>query len=206
MRTRTLFAFVLALWALTPAAIAQPSCFASPLPKIATAAVGNPEPACQLLAKVLESAGGADIAWLPGQIVNSVLKLTEGGFATDTFVLQFRTSAAFSTAFASGPDELVRLTTTDASARTGSWWVPKEFVTDAAGRWLSTAAIADVLALPPQSDLKQVAYSGAIDPGTVAYVGIVAPAFNHRGGAIQFWFPREPVYTKDIGAPIGIAK
>ena len=169
-------------------------------------ATGNADPACQVLAKVLESAGGADIAWLPGQIVNSVLKLTEGGFATDTFVLQFRTSTAFSTAFTAGTDELVRLTTTDAAARTGSWWVPKEFVTDRSGRWLSADVIADLLALPPQSDLREAAYSGAIDPGTMAYVGIVAPAFNHRGGGIQFWFPREPIYTKDVEPPVGIAK
>jgi hypothetical protein len=207
MSIRSLIALGFALWVFPSSAMAaQPSCFASPLPKMVTVAVGNPEPACQLLAKVLESAGGADIAWLPGQIVNSVLKLTEGGFATDTFVLQFRTSTAFSTAFSSGTDELVRLTTTDASARTGSWWVPKGFVTDPSGRWLSVDMIADVLALPPGSDLRQVAYSGAIDPGTVAYVGIVAPAFHHRGGAIQFWFPREPVYTKDIGVPTGVAK
>jgi hypothetical protein len=65
---------------------------------------------------------------------------------------------------------------------------------------------ANLLALPPQSDLREVAYSGAIDSGTVAYVGIVAPAFNHRGGAIQFWFPREPIYTKDVAPPVGVAK
>jgi hypothetical protein len=84
--------------------------------------------------------------------------------------------------------------------------VPKEFVTDASGRWLPLEAISDVLAPPPGSDLRQVAYSGAIDPGTVAYVGIVAPAFQHRGGAIQFSLPREPIYTKDIGVPAGVAK
>jgi hypothetical protein len=206
MRKLVLCALGFALWSAPLAASAAPACFASPLPKLATVATGNADPACQVLAKILESAGGADIAWLPGQIVNSVLKLTEGGFATDTFVLQFRTSAAFSAAFTAGTDELVRLTTTDAAARTGSWWVPKEFVTDSSGRWLSTDTIADLLALPPQSDLRQVAYSGAIDSGTVAYVGIVAPAFGHRGGSIQFWFPREPIYTKDVAPPVGIAK
>jgi hypothetical protein len=89
----------------------------------------------------------------------------------------------------------VRLTTTDAAARTGSWWVPKELVTDSSGRWLPTDTIADLLALPPQSDLRQV-----------AYVGIVAPALGHRGGSIQFWFPREPIFTKDVAPPVGIAK
>jgi hypothetical protein len=199
-------AFTLLLAAWPSAARAQPSCFTSPLPNVAPVKSGNPEPACQVLAKILETAGAADTAWLPGQIANAALKLTEGGFAKDTFVVEFRVTPDFSAAFTSGADELVRLSSTDASARTGSWWVPKEFVTDATGRWLSVAAIAELLALPPQANLQIVAYSGAIVTGTLGYAGIAAPAFNHRGGGVQFWFPSEPVYTKDVSNPTGTAR
>ena len=206
MRKLALCALGFALWSMPLAANAAPACFASPLPKLATVATGNPDPACQVLAKVLESAGGADIAWLPGQIVNSVLKLTEGGFA-----MNVRAPIPYQRRLQHGVHGRNRRTLAlyrrpTAAARTGSWWVPKEFVTDSSGRWLPTDTIADLLALPPQSDLRQVAYSGAVDSGTVAYVGIVAPAFGHRGGAIQFWFPREPIYTKDVAPPIGVAK
>jgi len=183
---------------------AAPACFASPKP-VATSNDANAEQPCRVLARVLGTSAPLDIAWIPGQVVNSILKLTEGGFAIDTFVLRFRVTQAFSDAFTSGPEELVRLSATDSVARTGSWWVPKEFVTDASGRWLSLASIEEILALPPQSNLQIVAYSGAIDPGTMGYVGIVAPAFGHKGGGIQFWFPREPVYTKDTSPPSGVA-
>jgi len=199
-------AFLLALCCIPCAAAADPSCFTSPLPNVAPSKAGNPEPACEVLAKVLETAAAPDTSWVPGQIVNAALKLSEGGFATDTFVLQFRVTPAFSAAFTSGGDELVRLSSSDAVARTGSWWVPKEFVTDSAGRWLPASAIEDMLALPQGSKLNIVAYSGAIDTGTFGYVGIAAPAFNHRGGSIQFWFPREPVYTKDTSEPTGTAR
>jgi hypothetical protein len=203
---RTAFVIAALLALSGPLAMAaEPACFTSPSP-LATAAAGNTDPACAVLAKVLATTAAPETAWVPGQTINTILKLTEGGFATDTFVLQFHVTTDFSTAFTTGGDELVRLSSSDASARTGSWWVPKEFVTDTAGRWLPVATIEDVLALPPQSDLKIVAYSGAIDAGTLGYVGIVAPAFNHRGGGIQFWFPREPVFTKDTSAPVGPAK
>jgi len=203
---RAAAAFALMLWAFPQIALAQPTCFTSSLPQLAPVKTGNPDRACQVLAKVLESAPGPETAWIPGQIVDSTLKLTQGAFAKDTFVLAFRVTHEFSTTFTTGSDELVRLSSTDAGARTGSWWVPKEFVTDATGRWLSVEAIAELLALPPQADLKIVAYSGAIATGTFGYVGIAAPAFNHQGGGIQFWFPTEPVYTKAVAPPIGTAK
>ena len=110
--------------------------------------------------------GAADIEWLPGQIVNARLNLKEGGFATDTFVLEFRATPAFSTAFTNGRDELVRLSSSDPAARTGSWWVPKELVTDDAGRFLAAETIKEVLALPEDANLKIAAYSGNIASGT----------------------------------------
>jgi hypothetical protein len=191
-----------------PAAAAggPPACFASPLPKLVTVKTGNPDRECQVLEKVLESSATPDMAWVPGAIVNAVLKLTEGGFATDTYVLQFHVTAGFTAVFTVGRDQLVRLSSSDAAARTGAWWVPKDYVTDTAGNWLSSDTIAETLALPQGSQLKVVAYAGAIDPGTLGYVGIVAPAFNHKGGGIQFWFPRAPVFTKDTSEPVGTAQ
>jgi hypothetical protein len=191
-----LVAVSLAIAGFPATAAAQPSCFANPLPKVATVEEGNRERACQILARVLETSASPDSAWIPGQIVNSILNLKQGGFATDTFVLRFRVSDAFSAAFTAGTDELVRFSATSATALTGSWWVPKEYVTDGAGRWLSVEAIKDLLALPQQADLKIVVSSSAIDVGTLGYVGIVAPAFAHPGGGIQFWFPRAPVFSK----------
>lgn len=207
VRAALLLAVGLVASSLVPATAAggPPACFASPLPKLVTAKTGNPDRECQLLEKVLESAGTPEIEWVPGAIVNAVLKLTEGGFATDTYVLRFRVTPGFAEEFTAGTDQLVRLSSSDSAARTGAWWVPKEFVTDAAGNWLSNDTIAEVLALPPNSQLKIVAYAGAIDSGTLGYVGIVAPAFKHKGGGIQFWFPREPIFTKDTSEPIGTA-
>jgi hypothetical protein len=206
MKRSKLALVILALCCMPSVATAAPTCFTTPLPNVAPSKTGNADPACEVLAKVLETAGGPDTSWVPGQIVNAALKLSEGGFGTDTFVLQFHVTPAFSATFTVGGDELVRLSSSDAVARTGSWWVPKEFVTDSTGRWLPASRIAELLALPQGSVLNIVAYSGAIDVGTFGYVGIAAPAFNHRGGSIQFWFPREPVYTKDTSEPAGTAK
>lgn len=203
---RAILAFALVLAAWPAAALAQPSCFTSALPDVAPVKTGNADPACQVLATILETAGTADVAWVPGQIANAALGLTEGGFAKDTYVIRFHVTPEFSTAFTTGGIELVRLSAIEGTARAGSWWVPKEFVTDAGGRWLSLDTIADLLALPPQSILKVVAYSGSIVPGTLGYAGIAAPAFGHRGGGFQFWFPSAPVYSKDVSAPIGVAK
>ena len=205
---RTAVIALVAALAVWPAMVqaAQPSCFTRPLPNVAPVKTGNPEPMCQVLAKILESAGRPDVEWLPGQIVNARLGLTEGGFAKDTYVVEFHVTPQFSTAFTTGHDELVRLSAIEGTARTGSWWVPKEFVTDTAGNWLPVDAIAELLALPPNSVLKAVAYSGGIVTGTLGYAGIAAPAFNHLGGGFQFWFPTEPVFTKDVSVPIGTAK
>lgn len=201
MRRALALAAVLGIAALPQLAPAQPAappaCFAAALPALRPVEEGNPNPACQTLALVLKTAAAPDIRWLPGQLVNAILDLTEGGFATNTFVLEFHVTPAFSQAFITGDDELVRFADSSLSARVGTWWVPKRFVTDAAGRFKSSEEIKDVLALPAESNPTLVAYSTKIVVGTFGYVGIAAPAFNRPGGSIQFWFPAEPIYTKD---------
>ena len=196
---RILTVVVLNLLTICPPAAAQdlPTCLAAPPALNAGATSFVQDPICQALFKVLAATAPRDIAWIPGAGVNALLGLNEGGFAEGAYVLQFRVSTAFNRAF-DGADELVRFAIDEGRARGGSWWTPLEFVTDGNGRLLHPDQIENVLALPTASAPTVIAYSTAVQVGTSGYVGLVAPAFGHSGGALQFWFPSEPVFTTRV--------
>lgn len=190
----------LTLAAILPtAAQAAPSCFNAPPLLAASPAAATGEPICDALAMVLATTPPKDIAWIPGAGVNAALGLSAGGFPADTYVLQFRVSDAFNKAF-TGRDELVRLASDEGRARGGSWWTLLAIVTNADGGLLTVDRIENALALPAQSIPKVVAYSAFVQPGTLGYVGLIAPAFGRDGGALQFWFPSEPVVTTRVNA------
>ena len=179
------------------AAQTVPSCFENPPPLAAdgSAALNQTPAECAELAKVLSSSDPKDVAWIPGAGLNSILGLTVGGFAVNSYALQFRVTARFNQLFTQ-KDELVRFGNDEGRARGGSWWTTLETVTDNWGTLVSANDVETRLALPPASDPHVVAYSSAVAVGTMGYFGIVAPAFGRSGGAVQFWFPSEPVYTQ----------
>lgn len=176
-----------------------PSCFANP-PSIAadgSYSVSQASGACGELGKILQATTQKDVAWIPGAGLNAILGLSEGGFAPNSYALQFRVSQRFDELFA-GQDELVRFAADETRACGGSWWTTLQSVTSANGRFVNATDLEARLALPQSSVPSVVAYSNGVAVGTLGYFGIVAPAFGRSGGAVQFWFPSEPVFTKEF--------
>jgi len=44
-----------------------------------------------------------------------------------------------------------------------------------------------------------IAYAKTVQNGVRAYMGVVAPAFDEPGGAIEFWFPPDAVVVSSVG-------
>ena len=103
-----------------------------------------------------------------------------------------------STNSSSGQDELVRFAAEETRACAGSWWTTLQSVTSTNGQFVNAADLEARLALPQSSIPRVVAYSSGVAVGTLGYFGIVAPAFGRSGGAVQFWFPSAPVFTKEF--------
>ncbi len=176
-----------------------PSCFTNP-PSIAadgSYSVSQPSEACGELGKILQATTQKDVAWIPGAGLNAILGLSEGGFASNSYALQFRVSQRFDELFA-GQDELVRFAADETRACAGSWWTTLQSVTSTNGQFVNAADLEARLALPQSSIPRVVAYSSGVAVGTLGYFGIVAPAFGRSGGAVQFWFPSAPVFTKEF--------
>jgi len=174
-----------------------PSCFAAPPRLMADGsyALSRGSGACDELDKILAATDQKDVAWVPGSGLNAILSLASGGFAVGSYALQFRVSQRFNQAFV-GQDELVRFGNDEARARGGSWWTTFETVSSGSGQFVSGAELAARLALPQSSIPHVVAFSSGVAVGTLGYFGIAAPAFDHGGGGVQFWFPSEPVFTE----------
>jgi len=174
-----------------------PSCFAAPPRLMADGsyAPSRGSGACDELEKILAATDQKDVAWIPGSGLNAILSLASGGFAAGSYALQFRVSQRFNQVFV-GQDELVRFGNDEARARGGSWWTTFETVSSRSGEFVSSAELAARLALPESSIPHVVAFSSGVAVGTLGYFGIAAPAFDHGGGAVQFWFPSEPVFTE----------
>lgn len=189
---------LLTFCAQTGAAKAQnvPSCFATPpTPTVdGSFTLSATTEACTELNALLAATDLKDIAWIPGAGLNVIVGSREGGFAANSYALQFRVSDRFNQVF-TGKDELVRFGGEEAGARMGSWWTTLESVESNNGSIVGVSEIEDRLALPLVSVPHVVAYARYVKVGTVGYFGIVAPAFGHIGGAVQFWFPPEPVVT-----------
>jgi hypothetical protein len=113
-------------------------------------------------------------------------------FVPGTEVVAFVTTEKFGASF-TGTTGLVRVSTRSISARNGSWWTTLDTVSEE-GRLLDADAIQKKLALPDSPGC--IAYAEVIRPGVRAYMGVVAPAFNQRGGGVEFWFPPSAVIAK----------
>jgi hypothetical protein len=178
-------------------ALSVPSCFTAP-PRLmidGSFILPRTSDACDELDKILVATDQKDVAWIPGAGLNAILGLDSGGFAAGSYALQFRVSQRFNQSFV-GQDELVRFAKDEARARGGSWWTTLEAVSSKGGQLVNSADLATRLALPQSSMPQVVAYSSGVAIGTLGYFGVVAPAFGRSGGAVQFWFPSEPVFTE----------
>lgn len=195
---RLVWMIAFAFLASTACVGAAPECFTRP-PAIGASVITGvaPDPACDLLAKLLPTLEPKDLSWMSGRGVNAALGLTTAAFPDESYVLHFRMTTAANAVFA-GKDELVRFALDEPRARGGSWWVPLETVETADEKLRALPAIAEILALPPVSIPKVVAYASHVNEGTVGYFGVIAPAFGHAGGGMQFWFPSEPVISNQV--------
>lgn len=120
-------------------------------------------------------------------------------FLPGTEVVTFVVTTGFIQSF-KGPNGLVRVSGSAVGASKGSWWSTLSTVSDSAGHLLNAADIRSRLAL--LSTPSCLAYADNVSPGVLAYMGVVAPAFDEPGGAVEFWFPPDAVVaTKVVDVP-----
>jgi hypothetical protein len=149
-------------------------------------------PICPLYDRLLAS-GEINIELRSARRVNAEMDgLLYPAFVPGTEVVSFVTTDKFSGSFI-GPTGLVRVSTKSISARNGSWWTTLDTVSEG-GQLLDADAIQRKLALPDSPAC--IAYAEVIRPGVRAYMGVVAPAFDQRGGGAEFWFPPSAVVAK----------
>jgi hypothetical protein len=182
-----------------------PACFATPPMLAANGSFvlpNSPLAPCEELDELLLATSPKETAWISGAGVNAIIGIDQGGFAPNSYAVEFRVTPQFNTVFA-GPvrDELVRFAGNEAAAEHGAWWTTLESVTSDTGGLVDASTVEDSLALPPGAIPHVIAYSSRVVIGTIGYFGIVSPAFTHSGGAVQFWFPpgqslpKGPVYS-----------
>ncbi len=177
-----------------------PACFATPpnLGADGSFVLSQASGPCDELDKILLATRQQDIAWVSGTGLNAIIGLSQGGFATDSYAVEFRVSSEFNSVFSTGQNELVRFGNDVTSAQHGRWWTTLEAVQSPSGGLIALTNLEERLALPPASIPHAVAYSSGVTPGAVGYFGIVASAFGHAGGAVQFWFPSGPVNVSNV--------
>ncbi len=113
-------------------------------------------------------------------------------FLPGTEVVTFLTEDKFNQSF-HGATGLVRVSGKAVSARNGSWWTTLSTVTNN-GKLLDAASIRQKLALPNEPSC--LAYADNVRSGIIAYMGVVAPAFDQPGGGVEFWLPPGAVVAK----------
>ncbi len=170
---------------------AIPGCLADP--EIQTKGTTDyNSPICPLYDRLLAS-GEINIELRSARRVNAEMDgLLYPAFVPGTEVVTFVTTDKFGGSFI-GPTGLVRVSTKSISARNGSWWTTLDTVSEG-GRLLDADAIQRKLALPDSPAC--IAYAEVVRPGVRAYMGVVAPAFDQRGGGVEFWFPPSAVIAK----------
>jgi hypothetical protein len=180
---------------------AIPGCLADP--EIQTQGTTDySSPICPLYDRLLTS-GELNIELRSARRVNAEMDgVLYPAFVPGTEVVAFVTTDKFEASF-TGTNGLVRVSTRSISARNGSWWTTLDTVSQG-GQLLDAEAIQRKLALP--SSPACIAYAEVVRPGVRAYMGVVAPAFDQRGGAVEFWFPPDAVIaTKTAQIPGGTA-
>ncbi|HTF69747.1 MAG TPA: hypothetical protein VK638_44430 [Edaphobacter sp.] len=170
---------------------AIPGCLADP--EIQTKGTTDyNSPICLLYDRLLAS-GEINIELRSARRVNAEMDgLLYPAFVPGTEVVAFVSTDKFGGSFI-GPTGLVRVSTKSISARNGSWWTTLDTVSEG-GRLLNADAIQRKLALPDSPAC--IAYAEVVRPGVRAYMGVVAPAFDQRGGGVEFWFPPSAVIAK----------
>jgi hypothetical protein len=177
-----------------------PACFATP-PSLASDGsfvLSQAFGPCDELDEILASTNPQDIAWISGTGLNGIIGLNQGGFASDSYAVEFRVSPQFNSVFSTGQNELVRFGNDAPSAQRGRWWTTLETVQSSNGSLVGLTDLEERLALPPASVPHAIAYGSGVAAGAVGYFGIVASAFGHAGGAVQFWFPTGPVNVSKV--------
>ena len=146
-------------------------------------------PVCALYERLLGS-GVTDIELRSARRVNGEMDgVLYPAFLPGTEVVQFTVAGDFDQSF-HGSTGLVRVSTRAITARSGSWWTAVSAVSDD-GHLLSAGEIRSKLALTYTPSC--IAYAERVRKGVRAYMGAVAPAFDERGGGIEFWFPPNSV-------------
>jgi hypothetical protein len=112
-------------------------------------------------------------------VVNGVLY---PAFLPGTEVVQFIVTDRFDQAF--GPVQLVRVSGSPDSARFGSWWPTRRQVEGPDKRFKSADEIRAELALTQTPAC--IAFAKSVRTGVRGYMGVVAPAFDEPGGAVEF--------------------
>jgi hypothetical protein len=175
---------------------AIPSC----LKDAGTATPGRDDfasPICDVYVRLLDS-GATEIELASAAHLNAELGgVLYPAFLPGTEAVRFVVTDRFNQSF-SRTVPLVRVSTNAAGARYGSWWTTRSQVQDAQRNLKDPEELRAELALP--STPSCIAYSTAIRPGVRAYMGVVAPAFNEPGGAVEFWFPPDAVVANTVTA------
>lgn len=180
--------------AVQPAVADVPACFIQP--PVARATIAAPpdtnEVSCKWLSKLVQASDETQLAWIPGAVLNRMLSPEVDAFPDSAYAVRFVVTKQFNETFIDS-DSLIRFAPDDFAARVGSWWTILGAVSDSLGRLNDKAIIKAKLALPASSIPNVEAVASEVRVGTIGYFGLTAPAFGQPGGAVQFWFPTEPV-------------
>jgi hypothetical protein len=197
---------LLIFWGVTGTARGQsvPACFQTP-PLLAgdgSFVLAQTTPPCDELNTLLGITSEKDIAWITGTGLNAIIGLSRGGFAPDSYTVEFHVSPQFGKVFTAGRNDLVRFGNDGGRAQRGQWWTTLEAVTNSSGMLDNASQLEDLLALPESTVPHAIAYSDTIATGSTAYFGIVSAGFGHNGGAVQFWFPSQDAISAKKIDPI----
>jgi hypothetical protein len=167
---------------------AIPVCLADPSTQT-LGALDKASPVCAVYDALLSTA--TDIELLSARRANAELDgILYPAFLPGTEVVRFVPGSGFVAALGAG-NQLVRVSRSAAGARYGSWWTTLRQVSDPSGALAGPAVIRALLALTDSPTC--VAYASDVARGVRAYMGVVAPAFDEPGGAVEFWFPPDAV-------------
>ncbi len=166
---------------------AIPSCLADPS-TVTGGITDRASPVCQVYDAILNEA--ADFELVSARRVNADLDgVLYPAFLPGTEVVRFVPGPALVQALGSA-NALVRVSRSAPGARFGSWWTTLHQVSDARGL-LPPDRIRALLALTDSPTC--IAFAGDVHREVRAYMGVVAPAFDEPGGAVEFWFPPDAV-------------
>jgi hypothetical protein len=144
--------------------------------------------------------GGDEIELTSARRVNAELDgVLYPAFLPGTEVVRFIVAKKFNDQ-ARGPHQLVRVSLSRNGARFGSWWTTLEQISSG-GQLLSADKIRSILALTYAPAC--IAYGDRVQEGVRAYLSVAAPAFDQRGGGVEWRFPPDAVIATTVRAVPG---